>query len=118
MTVGELKRNLESFPDDYEIKDLQLHVQYDKNDKSNVMASNLKLFKVSLSNPNKWEYDTYTGCIILARDKEHVMELLENEDWVCSQEESFRVDYDYVITEIDISKIMFPKILLSQFVSG
>lgn len=117
MTVGELKRNLESFPDDYEIKNLQLHVQYDKNDKSNAIASNLKLFKVSLSNPDKWEYDTYTGCIILARDKEHVMELLENEDWVCSQEESFRIDYDYVITEIDISKIMFPRILLSQFVS-
>ena len=122
MTVKDLKQQLETLLDDEIIINLDLTVQNKDSQENFIFQAPLKVFKIQLKPSIDWEYDTFDGCIILAKNKEQIIEEYNKRGWdYLTDGVTFRWDYnidDYDITEIDLKQASKPLVVLSSYCSG
>lgn len=122
MTVKDLKEQLETLRDDEIVTNLDLAIQTNNPQEKAIFQAPFKVFKIRLKNSINWTFDTFDGCIMLAKNKEQVIEEYNKRSWdYLTDGETFRWDYDiddYDITEIDLKQYLKPIVVLSSYCGG
>lgn len=122
MTVKDLKEQLEQIPDDKTVINLDLTIQANAPLEKAIFQTSFKVFKIQLKNSIHWTFDTFDSCIMLAKNKEQVIEEYNKRNWdYLTDGETFRWDYnidDYDITEIDLKQYLKPVVVLSSYCGG